>query len=240
MSDGVLSRTHTPTTAKPMMPKPKSRNFFVQQARPVVLLLLGLFAFSASWANLDTIIIDQGVDDPIRIAVVPFEVSEDLADKDNPAKLIRFDLARSGQFDPVASENMLSYPSTENAVFFRDWRILQTAYLVIGQAQSNALGEIDVTYQLFDVATQTALQRQSFRVTPDQWRDVGHKIADLVYTEVTGVRGAFSTKILYVLAQDVGTQRATYSLQMADVDGDRARTLYSSEEPILSASWSPD
>ncbi|NCF76738.1 MAG: Tol-Pal system protein TolB, partial [Proteobacteria bacterium] len=223
-----------------MMPKPKSRNFFVQQARPVVLLLLGLFSFSASWANLDTIIIDQGVDDPIRIAVVPFEVSEDLADKDNPAKLIRFDLARSGQFDPVASENMLSYPSTENAVFFRDWRILQTAYLVIGQAQSNALGEIDVTYQLFDVATQTALQRENFRVTPDQWRDVGHKIADLVYTEVTGVRGAFSTKILYVLAQDVGTQRATYSLQMADVDGERARTLYRSEDPILSASWSPD
>ena len=83
-----------------------------------MVLLLGLLAFSDSWADLDTIIIDQGVDDPIRIAVVPFEVSEDLADKDNPAKLIRFDLARSGQFDPVASENMLSYPSTENAVFF--------------------------------------------------------------------------------------------------------------------------
>ena len=195
-----------------MMSKPLSRNFFVQQPRLVVLLLLSLFSVSVSWADLDTIIIDQGVDDPIRIAVVPFEVSEDLADKDNPAKLIRFDLARSGQFDPVASENMLSYPSTENAVFFRDWRILQTAYLVIGQAQSNVLGEIEVTYQLFDVATQTRLQKASFRVTADQWRDVGHKIADLVYTEVTGVRGAFSTKILYVLAQDIGTQRATYSL----------------------------
>lgn len=223
-----------------MMPKPISRNFFLQQAGPAVVLLLSLFAFSVSWADLDTIIIDQGVDDPIRIAVVPFEVSEDLADKANPAKLIRFDLARSGQFDPVASENMLSYPSTENAVFFRDWRILQTAYLVIGQAQSNALGEIEVTYQLFDVATQTSLQRASFRVTSDQWRDVGHKIADLVYTEITGVRGAFSTKILYVLAQDVGTQGATYSLQMADVDGERARTLHRSTAPILSASWSPD
>ena len=202
------------------------------------LFMLNLAA--SSWADLDTIIIDQGVDDPIRIAVVPFALSEDLDNADNLAKLIRFDLARSGQFDPVAPENMLSYPSTQDAVFFRDWRILQTAYLVIGQAQTNAVGQIEVSYQLFDVATQAQLQRVSFNIGREQWRDVGHKIADLVYTEVTGVRGAFSTKILYVLAQDIGTQSARYKLQIADVDGARARTLFDSSEPILSASWSPD
>ena len=202
------------------------------------LLLLSLAA--SSWADLDTIIIDQGVDDPIRIAVVPFALSEDLDSADNLAKLIRFDLARSGQFDPVAPENMLSYPSTQDAVFFRDWRILQTAYLVIGQAQTNALGQIQVSYQLFDVATQSQLQSVSFNIAREQWRDLGHKIADLVYTEVTGVRGAFSTKILYVLAEDIGTQNARYKLQVADVDGERARTLFDSSEPILSASWSPD
>ena len=203
-----------------------------------VTLMLSLAV--SSWADLDTIIIDQGVDDPIRIAVVPFALSEDLDSADNLDKLIRFDLARSGQFDPVAPENMLSYPSTQDAVFFRDWRILQTAYLVIGQAQTNALGQIDVSYQLFDVATQSQLQSVSFVISRDQWRDVGHKIADLVYTEVTGVRGAFSTKILYVLAQDIGTQNASYKLQVADVDGERARTLFDSSEPILSAGWSPD
>ncbi len=203
-----------------------------------VMLILSLAV--SSWADLDTIIIDQGVDDPIRIAVVPFALSEDLDSADNLDKLIRFDLARSGQFDPIAPENMLSYPSTQDAVFFRDWRILQTAYLVIGQAQTNALGQIDVSYQLFDVATQSQLQSVSFEISRDQWRDVGHKIADLVYTEVTGVRGAFSTKILYVLAQDIGTQNASYKLQVADVDGERARTLFDSSEPILSAGWSPD
>ena len=203
-----------------------------------VILILSLAV--SSWADLDTIIIDQGVDDPIRIAVVPFALSEDLDSADNLDKLIRFDLARSGQFDPVAPENMLSYPSTQDAVFFRDWRILQTAYLVIGRAQTNALGQIDVSYQLFDVATQSQLQSVSFAISRDQWRDVGHKIADLVYTEVTGVRGAFSTKILYVLAQDIGTQNARYKLQVADVDGERARTLFDSSEPILSAGWSPD
>ena len=223
----------------PTMQNLSAKNL-VQLCQQGMAVMLMLSLAVSSWADLDTIIIDQGVDDPIRIAVVPFALSEDLDSADNLAKLIRFDLARSGQFDPVAPENMLSYPSTQDAVFFRDWRILQTAYLVIGQAQTNALGQIDVSYQLFDVATQSQLQSVSFAISRDQWRDVGHKIADLVYTEVTGVRGAFSTKILYVLAQDIGTQNARYKLQVADVDGERARTLFDSSEPILSASWSPD
>ncbi len=195
---------------------------------------------SSSWADLDTIIIDQGVDDPIRVAIVPFAVSTDLAEQEKLSKLIGFDLARSGQFDPIASENMLSYPSAEEDVFFRDWRILQAAYLVIGQVQSNAIGQIQISYQLFDIATQTRLQSASMVVAPEQWRDAGHRIADMVYTEITGVRGAFSTKILYVLAQDVGTQKAQYRLQVADVDGERVRTIFRSDKPVLSASWSPD
>ena len=193
----------------PTMQNLSAKNL-VQLCQQGMAVMLMLSLAVSSWADLDTIIIDQGVDDPIRIAVVPFALSEDLDSADNLAKLIRFDLARSGQFDPVAPENMLSYPSTQDAVFFRDWRILQTAYLVIGQAQTNALGQIDVRYQLFDVATQSQLQIVSFAISRDQWRDVGHKIADLVYTEVTGVRAAFSTKILYVLAQDIGTQNARY------------------------------
>ena len=97
-------------------------------------------------------------------SLVPFALSEDLDSADNLAKLIRFDLARSQQFDPVAPENMLSYPSTQDAVFFRDWRILETDYLVIGKAQTNVLDQIQVSYQLFDVATQSQLQSVSFNI----------------------------------------------------------------------------
>ena len=223
------------------MPTLLNTRFFRKWAAlPSIMCLMALGLAGPVQADLDTIIIDQGVDNPIRIAVVPFALSEDLAQQQNPAKLIGFDLARSGQFDPVASENMLSYPSSRNEVFFRDWRILQTAYLVIGSANADAQGRVQIRYQLFDVATQAELQTASFSVSLDQWRDVGHKIADLIYAEVTGVRGAFSTKILYVLAEGTGTAQARYRLQVADVDGQRPRTLHSSSQPILSASWSPD
>jgi TolB protein len=191
-------------------------------------------------SSLDTIIIDRGMDEPIRIAVVPFKLDATLAREANLADIIGFDLARSGQFDPLASENMLSYPSRRETVFFRDWRILKADYLVIGNATSNAEGSVDVNFELYDVIGERRMQARRYTVDRTQWRDVAHKISDVVYEEVTGIRGAFSTKIMYVLAKFAGSPDATYQLEIADSDGERSRTLLRSKEPILSASWSPD
>ena len=89
---------------------------------------------SFAYGSLDTIIIDQGQDDPVRIAVVPFKMDSDLSEQINLSDIIAFDLVRSGQFQPLANENMLSFPSDRENVFFRDWRILKTDYLLIGRA----------------------------------------------------------------------------------------------------------
>ena len=128
---------------------------------------------------------------------------------------------------------MLSYPSTRQAVFFRDWRILKSAYLVIGRAQPLPdRDKVFVEFELYDVAAERLLESRDFTIDRSQWRDVGHKIADLVYAKITGVQGAFSTKIVYVLAKDAGARDARFQLEVADADGARARTLYSSSEPI--------
>ena len=77
-----------------------------------LLLLAPVLASQVHGANsLDTIIIDRGVDEPIRIAVVPFAIdaataadATRLRDLANPADIVAFDLARSGQFDPMAGK----------------------------------------------------------------------------------------------------------------------------------------
>ena len=197
--------------------------------------------------SLDTIIIDRGVDEPIRIAVVPFAIdvnsaaaAVELNDLPNPSDIIAFDLARSGQFDPMPRENMLSYPSQSQDVFFRDWRILKTAYLVIGRVEAVQSDSMRMSFELYDVAGRRQIRSKEYLIAIDQWRDAAHQIADIVYAEITGVRGAFSSKIMYVLAQNSGTPQARYRLEIADADGQRARTLFSSPQPILSASWAPD
>ena len=205
-----------------------------------VMLLSGLSSLAWGVGSLDTIIIDRGVDEPIRIAVVPFKTDPSLSGEAAMADVIGFDLARSGQFDALASENMLSYPNNRQMVFFRDWRILKATYLVIGNARIVDSGEVAVNFELYDVPGERLMLSRRYTVSRSQWRDVAHKISDAVYTEITGVRGAFSTKIMYVLAQNAGSPQAVFSLEIADSDGERSRTLFSSREPILSANWSPD
>ncbi len=212
------------------------------------LLTVMVLAYNAHAENsLDTIIIDRGVDEPIRIAVVPFAIDVNSAanaaalnDLPNPSDIVAFDLARSGQFDPMAKENMLSLPARSSEVFYRDWRILRTAYLVIGRVEALRNDSMRMSFELYDVAGRRQLQAREYLIGVDQWRDAAHQIADIIYAEITGVRGAFSSKIMYVLAQNAGTSDARYRLEIADADGQRARTLFSSPQPILSASWAPD
>ena len=206
----------------------------------VAFILLLAAGPAAAAGSLDTIIIDRGVDEPIRIAVVPFRTDPSLQTEANMADIVGFDLARSGQFDPLAPENMLSYPSSRRTVFFRDWRILKSASLVIGNARLAADGQVAVDFELYDVLGEKLMISRRYSVTRDEWRDVAHQISDAVYEEITGIRGAFSTKIMYVLAKNAGAPNAVYQLEIADSDGERSRTLFRSNEPILSANWAPD
>lgn len=203
-------------------------------------VLLGTSGVSRAAQSLDTIIIDAGYDKQTKIAVVPFAHGPELSRLDPLSGIIDFDLARSGQFAPLEQQNMLSHPTTPDQVFFRDWRVLGVEYLVIGQASADMLGNVKVDYHLFDVFNEREMVSDSISATQAKWRDVAHRVSDEVFEAITGIRGAFSTEILYVLATNVGSPEATYSLELADADGERARTLFRSKEPIMSASWAPD
>lgn len=206
---------------------------------------LGLFAligaacaFAAE--SLDTIIIDTGYDKQTRIAVVPFSQGPEFSGLQQMADIVGFDLARSGQFAAMEMENMLSFPTTREQVFFRDWRVLGVEYLVIGRTRVDISGNLEVGYELFDVFNERQMISDSKTALRNQWRDVAHQISDEVFEAITGISGAFSTRIMYVLAKNAGSPNASFALEVADSDGERARTLFASSEPILSASWSPD
>ena len=190
--------------------------------------------------SLDTIIIDTGYDKQTSIAIVPFRQGPEFSRLQPLSEIVEFDLARSGQFAPAARDNMLSYPTKREDVFFRDWRILGVEYLVIGRTGVDSTGKLQVDYHLYDVFNERELITDTVRTSRSSWRDAAHHIADRVFEAVTGIEGAFSTRIIYVLAQNVGTPNARYSLELADADGERARTLFTSDEPLLSASWAPD
>jgi TolB protein len=190
--------------------------------------------------TLDTIIIDAGYDKQTRIAVVPFEQGREFSDEDAMSDIISFDLSRSGQFAPLARNDMLSFPTRPEQMIFRDWRVQGMEYVLIGNVRTLSDGSTQVRYHLFDVVNQRQMRSGDVAGTRAEWRDLAHRISDDVYQAITGIRGAFHTKILYVLAEGAGSPEARYSLEMADSDGERSRTLHSSDQPIMSPSWGPN
>lgn len=184
--------------------------------------------------------VTQGVSEPTPVAVVPFSWSGTAALPEDVAKIIDEDLSRSGLFSTLARTAMLSLPSSREQVFFRDWRMTKSDYLVIGRIEPVNATRVSITYELYDVLKEQNLMIQPLEADISQLRDAAHFMADKIYEKLTGNRGAFSTRIVYVTAEQFGNQQSRYRLEMADWDGNRPRIILESKEPIMSPSWSAD
>jgi TolB protein len=201
-----------------------------------ILMSIGLTLFVAITAQAElTIEITQGVDNPTSIAVAPFVWSGANLPEDMN-EIIEADLQHSGQFRMIPKSDMLSFPRGEMDVFYRDWRMLGSEFLLMGSMQQDTNGKYQLTFELYDVLSQAKIVRQRVEGTKLQLRDMAHLVSDKVYETITGIRGAFSTKIIYVEA--FGSSR--YRLMLADADGAREKQLLTSTQPIMSPAWSPD
>lgn len=199
------------------------------------LLLCLIFVTSLAQAQLN-LRVTKGVDNPTKIAVAPFawnggRLPEDLA------KIIGNDLAFSGQFEAIPADRMLAFPRSEAEVHYRDWKILGAEYLVIGSITQQA-GRYYASYELFDVVQQKRVfAKLAVDGTELQLRDMAHHISDKVYETITGIRGIFSTKLIYV---EAFKSPQKYRLMLSDIDGARSKTLLDSRYPLLSPVWSPN
>ncbi len=183
-----------------------------------------------------TIEVTQGVDNPTSIAIAPFAWQGSGTLPEDISTIVEANLSRSGQFQPISRQDMLSHPSAEADVYFRDWRILGAEFLVIGSMDRRADGRYELAFELYDILSQQKILRQTVDGGPNNLRDMAHYVSDEIYESITGIRGAFATKIIYVEARRDGTFR----LMQADADGARDHLLLESKQPILSPAWSPD
>lgn len=184
--------------------------------------------------------VTQGVEAPTPVAVVPFGNETGSALAEDLARVVDQDLERSGFFATMARENMLSFPTKREDLYFRDWRVSNMDYVVIGRIESSPAGQLSVGFELYDVLREQRLLAEQVSATASSLRDAAHYIADRVFEQLTGLKGAFATKIVYVTAERLGDGKQRYRLQLADWDGARAQTILESSQPIMSPAWSMD
>ncbi|MCG8325232.1 MAG: Tol-Pal system beta propeller repeat protein TolB [Thiotrichales bacterium] len=208
--------------------------------KKITLVLLFMICQPASYAVLD-IQITEGMEEALPIAVVPFSWSQAARLPPlRPSEIIASDLRRSGRFNPMDFADLPQQPHNANEINFQDWRLLGMENIVIGNLYLTTTGDYEIEFRLFDVYRETQLAGYRLSSSEAQLRKNSHKISDIIYEKLTGVRGAFSTRIAYITVDKSAPDKTIHSLEIADADGFNPRVLLQSPEPLMSPSWSPD
>ena len=209
----------------------------IRKLRIVVLSLV----LAAGGAAADRLVIDvQGIAQPTPVAIVPFGWQ---GNGPKPpldiAKIVNDDLRRSGRFAPIAEKDMLQKPTDGADVDFKDWGFVGVEAVVVGKLIQEGENAYTIQFQLFDVFGRKQLVGYRMPASRGTMRGAAHRVADMVYEKLTGIKGVFGTKVAYVTAKREGDGRV-YSLLVSDQDGENEFTIMQSRDPIMSPAWSPD
>jgi len=182
--------------------------------------------------------ITQGVEGALPIAIAVF-AGDTYTTPEAVETIVRNDLARSGFFNVFDKQRFPQTVVNPSQLNFKAWRDSGVESLLLGKITQAGGDQYRIEFQLIDLIRKKRLLGNVIPAGTKDVRKVGHKISDLVFEALTGIRGAFSTRVAYVSTISQSNSKK-YVLQIADADGYNARTIFSSSKQILSPAWSPD
>ena len=191
-------------------------------------------------AALVEIDITQGNIEPLPIALPSFSAEGGdgklAADMTN---VIAADLKRSGLFRPLDPASFIQKNMSVNSTpRFGDWRQISAQALVTGTVIKQPDGRLRAEFRLWDVFASEQMLGQQFYTTPENWRRLAHIIADAIYERLTGEKGYFDTRIVYV--DETGPKdKRVKRLAIMDQDGANVRYLTRGDDLVLTPRFSP-
>jgi TolB protein len=199
--------------------------------------------FALSWfaaaANAQLVIeITKSAEDAVPVAIVPFGWESTGAAPFDVAEVVAADLRRSGRFAPLDRKDMIDRPTQGDQIRFQDWRYLKTDFIAVGKLTPDGQG-FAAQFELYNVLTGQRLAGQRLTANANSLRALAHRVSDIIFEQLTGVRGAFSTRVAFVSAEGTPPKQR-YKLIVSDYDGENQQTITTSDEPIMSPAWSPD
>ena len=208
-----------------------------------VLLVWVPMAASAQSPGPLRIEINRGVIEPMPVAITEFAAESgrvgNLASE--IGAVIASDLAGSGLFRPISKQAFISAVSSFDApVAYADWKAINAQALVTGSVNVTTQGRLSVKFRLHDVFSEAQLgDGLQFAGTKDSWRRIAHKVADAIYSRITGETGYFDSRVVFVSEQGPKGARDK-RLALMDYDGANAQFLTASGTLVLAPRMSPD
>jgi len=162
--------------------------------------------------------ITRGNLNPLPLAVSPLAIDEQsrnefkkIIKKENIgseiSSIVENNLKTSGLFNPLNKDAFLQAPEIANLKpRFEDWSLIKAQALITGKV-TFIDEKLRVEFRLWDVLAAKEIMALAFTTVPNNWRRVGHIISDKVYERLTGEKGYFDTRIIYVAEEGPKTQR---------------------------------
>jgi TolB protein len=218
-------------------------NFSVTRRRALALgAIAGGLTLSARYAGaVVRLDITEGNFQPLPIAIPKF-IGGAAGDDDTAAgvtQIITANLQRSGLFAPIDPAAYIeTITSVDSVPRFPDWRSINAQALVTGRITRQSDGRLKAEFRLWDVLAGQQLAGQQYFTTPDNWRRIAHIISDAIYERLTGDKGYFDSRVVFV--DETGpAERRIKRLAIMDQDGANVRYLTRGDELVLTPRFSP-
>jgi len=187
------------------------------------------------------IIVPEGDFAPLPIAIPNF-VAGTPSDGEvgvGVTQVITSNLKRSGLFAPIDQAAYIEkLVNIDAAPQFANWKTINAQALVTGRVTRQPDGRLKAEFRLWDVATGQQLTGQQYFTSPEYWRRIAHIISDQIYERLTGEKGYFDSRVVFV--DETGTkERRVKRLALMDQDGANVRYLTRGSELVLTPRFSP-
>jgi TolB protein len=185
--------------------------------------------------------VERGNVQPMPIAIPEFIAGSpgDVEMARTVTQVITSDLGRSGLFAPIDPAAYIERIANFDAVpRFADWRAINAQALVVGRVARQGDGRLRAEFRLWDVLGGQPQDGKQYQATPDNIRRIGHIISDQIYERLTGEKGYFDSRVVFI--DETGPrERRVKRLTMMDQDGANARYLTRGEDLVLTPRFSP-
>jgi len=212
-------------------------------------LLILIFLIPLNSFALIEVDITRGNLTPLPIAVSPLSLDEE--SKQNLEKIskkedlgseisivVENNLKKSGLFNPLNKDSFLQKPDIAHLKpRFEDWALIKAQALITGKVTISD-EKLRVEFRLWDVLAAKEMMALAFTTVPSNWRRVGHIITDKIYERLTGEKGYFDTRIIYVAEEGPKIKRIK-KLAIMDQDGFNTKYLTLGNELVLTPRFNP-
>jgi TolB protein len=184
--------------------------------------------------------ITQGTVQPVPIAIPDFiAIGNDGGVAARIAGVVRADLERSGLFRPLDPKSFVDRISDVNTVpSFANWRVINAQGLVAGSVTVQPDGRLRVDFRLWDVFAGSQMLGKQYATTPENWRRIAHMVSDEIYQRITGEKGYFDTRIVFISESGPVLARVK-RLTIMDQDGANPSYLTPGSYMVLTPRFNP-